>query len=36
MKENQTYAFTVNANDKDGDDLYFDINVKGGWRRIYK
>ena len=28
MKENQTYAFTVNANDEDGDDLYFDINGK--------
>ena len=28
MKENQTYAFTVNANDEDRDDLYFDINVK--------
>ena len=26
MKENQTYAFTVNASDEDGDDLYFDIN----------
>ena len=26
MKENQTYAFTVNANDVDGDDLNFEIN----------
>ena len=28
MKENQTYAFTVNANDEDGDDLSFEINGK--------
>ena len=26
MEENQTYAFTVNANDEDGDDLSFEIN----------